>query len=156
MTTSEKAVEVLKSKYGIDARIYKDNVYLSVWNDELSDTIDAEVSSKQVLEWASEYITHNMKYARKCSITHKGMNEGWIDEQTDEYFKNKVDAVKHIKELMDEEIANGGVEFANWKSKNDDDILEIGYNHYGVYYTEWECTGDYQYEEINGVLTEIE
>ena len=95
------------------------------------------------------------RYARQCSITEEGMNEGWINEQTDEYFKNKVDAVKHIKELMDEEIANGGVEFANWKSKDDDDILEIGYNHYGVYYTEWECTEDYQYEEINGVLTEI-
>ena len=56
MTTSEKAVEVLKTKYGIDARIYEDNVYLSVWNDDLSDTIDAEASSKQVLEWASEYV----------------------------------------------------------------------------------------------------
>ena len=55
MTTSEKAVDVLKTKYGIDARIYEDNVYLSVWNDKLSDTIDAEASSKQVLEWASEY-----------------------------------------------------------------------------------------------------
>ena len=56
MKAVNKAVEVLKSKYGIDARIYEDNVYLSVWNDELSDTIDAEVSSKQVLEWASEYV----------------------------------------------------------------------------------------------------
>jgi len=56
MTTSEKAVEVLKTKYGIDARIYEDNVYLSVWNDSLSDTIDVEASSKQVLEWASEYV----------------------------------------------------------------------------------------------------
>ena len=25
---------------------------------------------------------------------------------------------------MDEELANGGVEFVNWKSKNDDDLLE--------------------------------
>lgn len=56
MKAIDKAVEVLKTKYGIDARIYEDNVYLSVWNNELSDTIDAEVSSKQVLEWASEYI----------------------------------------------------------------------------------------------------
>ena len=57
MKVVNKAVEVLKSKYGIDARIYEDNVYLSVWNDDLSDTIDAEASSKQVLEWASEYKT---------------------------------------------------------------------------------------------------
>jgi hypothetical protein len=88
-----------------------------------------------------------MKYARKCSITHKGMNEGWINEQTDEYFKNKVDAVKHIKELMIEETKQTEHQFF---IESTDDILEIGY------YTEWECTEDYQYEEINGVLTEIE
>tara|TARA_R110002111_G_scaffold144750_1_gene210998 strand:+ start:692 stop:1117 length:426 start_codon:yes stop_codon:yes gene_type:complete len=95
------------------------------------------------------------RYARQCSITEEGMNEGWIDEQTDEYFKNKSDVVKHIKELMDEEVANGGVPFVNWKSKKNDDILEIGYNFFNIYWTEWECTEDYQYEEINGVLTEI-
>ena len=55
MTTSEKAVEVLKTKYGIDARIYEDNVYLAVWNDDLSDTIDVEASKGQVEDWASEY-----------------------------------------------------------------------------------------------------
>ena len=55
MTKSEKAVEVLKTKYGIDARIHEDNVYLSVWNNELSDTIDAEVSKGQVEDWALEY-----------------------------------------------------------------------------------------------------
>jgi len=57
MKIVEKAVEVLKTKYGIDARVHGDNLYLSVWNNELSDTIDVEVSSKQVLEWASEYIS---------------------------------------------------------------------------------------------------
>lgn len=98
-----------------------------------------------------------MKYARQCSITHKGMNEGWIDEGSIEYlyFKNKSDVVKHIKNLMDEELANGGVPFVNGKSKKNDDILEIGYNFFNTYWTEWECTEDYQYEEINGVLTEI-
>ena len=55
MTTSEKAVEVLKAKYGIDARIYEDNVYLAVWNDDLSDTIDVEASKGQVKDWAEEY-----------------------------------------------------------------------------------------------------
>ena len=55
MTTSEKAVEVLQSKYGIDARIYEDNVYLAVWNDDLSDTIDVEASKRQVEDWALEH-----------------------------------------------------------------------------------------------------
>jgi hypothetical protein len=55
MTTSEKAVEVLKSKYGIDARVYDNKVYLAVWNDNLSDTIDVEVSKGQVEDWALEH-----------------------------------------------------------------------------------------------------
>lgn len=56
MKLVNKAVEVLKSKYGIDARIYDNKVYLAVWNDNLSDTIDVEASNNQVKEWASEYI----------------------------------------------------------------------------------------------------
>ena len=57
MTTSEKALEVLQNKYGMDARIHDDNLYLAVWNNELSDTIDVEVSQDQVRDWASEYKT---------------------------------------------------------------------------------------------------
>jgi hypothetical protein len=81
-----------------------------------------------------------MKYARECSITNEPMNEGWIDEGSLYYlyFKYQKDVIKHIKELMDEEVANGGVPFVNWKSKNDDDILEIGYNFFNIYWTEWD------------------
>tara|TARA_R100001443_G_C3273629_1_gene158619 strand:- start:163 stop:477 length:315 start_codon:yes stop_codon:yes gene_type:complete len=68
MTTSEKAVDVLKTKYGIDARIYEDNVYLAVWNDDLSDTIDVEASKGQVEDWASEYIPSNKSNKTNKSI----------------------------------------------------------------------------------------
>ena len=60
MTTSEKAVEVLQSKYGIDARIYENNLYLAVWNDELSDTIDVQVSDEQIQEWIKESIEESL------------------------------------------------------------------------------------------------
>ncbi len=93
-----------------------------------------------------------MEYARKCYITGKGMNEGWVDENADKYFKNNVDVIKHIKELMIEETKQTEHQFF---IESTDDILEIGYNHYGVYYTEWDDL-DAEYEEINGVLTEIE
>ena len=65
MTTSEKAVEVLKNEYGIDARIYEDNVYLAVWNDELSDTIDVEASKEQVEDWAAEYEEKKQRYSEE-------------------------------------------------------------------------------------------
>jgi len=92
-----------------------------------------------------------MKYARKCTKTGKGMNEGWIDEDTDEYFKYKADAVIHIKEIMSEEFPMG---WENIDDKSDDDILDIGYNHYGVYYTEWDDS-DAEYEEIEGEMYRI-
>ena len=57
MKLVEKAVEVLKTKYGMDARVHESNLYLSVWNNELSDTIDVEVSQDQVRDWANEYKT---------------------------------------------------------------------------------------------------
>jgi len=91
-----------------------------------------------------------MEYARKCSVTGEGMNNGWINEQTYEYFKYKKDVINYIKSIMkkDPMITYGG-------KRSDDDILEVGYNYYDVYYTEWEYSEDMQYIEINGVLTEI-
>ena len=64
-------------------------------------------------------------WSRQCSFTQEGMNEGWIDEDNITYF-NYID-----------------------------DILEIGYNHYNIYYTEWEDEDDLQYKETNGIITEL-
>jgi len=62
MKIVEKALEVLQNKYGMDGRIHESKnprkmskLYLSVWNNELSDTIDVEASKDQVRDWASEY-----------------------------------------------------------------------------------------------------
>jgi hypothetical protein len=60
MTILERAVEILQTKYGIDARIYENNLYLSVWNDELSDTIDVQVSDEQIQEWVKESIEESL------------------------------------------------------------------------------------------------
>ena len=60
MTILERAVEILQTKYGIDARIYENNLYLAVWNDELSDTIDVQVSDEQIQEWVKESIEESL------------------------------------------------------------------------------------------------
>lgn len=60
MTILERAVEILQTKYGIDARIYENNLYLAVWNDELSDTIDVQVSDEQIQEWIKESIEESL------------------------------------------------------------------------------------------------
>lgn len=38
-----------------------------------------------------------LKYARKCSVTGKGMNEGWVVEDHDMYFKKQKDAKAYVK-----------------------------------------------------------
>jgi len=94
--------------------------------------------------------TKQKLYARKCSVTNKGMNKGYIDEQTDKYFKYKEDVIKHIKECIQYETIK-----PNLNKMNDDDIIEYGYNHYNIYFTEWECKEDYQYKEVKGKLIEL-
>tara|TARA_R110000803_G_scaffold7715_2_gene24842 strand:+ start:562 stop:942 length:381 start_codon:yes stop_codon:yes gene_type:complete len=55
MKTIDKAVCVLKNKYSTDSTIIHGNLYISLWNNDLSDTIDVEVSQDQVRDWANEY-----------------------------------------------------------------------------------------------------
>tara|TARA_S200002703_G_scaffold92613_1_gene80046 strand:+ start:440 stop:733 length:294 start_codon:yes stop_codon:yes gene_type:complete len=89
-------------------------------------------------------------YARKCSITNEGMNEGWLDEQNLMYFKYVKDVIKYIKECMQYETIK-----PNLNQMNDDDIIEYGYNHYDIYFTEWECEFDLQYKKVNNKLIEL-
>jgi len=83
-----------------------------------------------------------MKYARKCSFSGKGMNKGWYI--FGEYYS---------EQSMADEVAafNGYDDFeqmfeAEWEDNDNEEC----------YYTEWEDEDDYQYEEVDGVLTEIE
>ena len=78
-----------------------------------------------------------MRYARKCSWSGKGMNEGWVI--FGEYYSTI--------EMADEVAAfNGYADFEEmYKAENRED----------VYYTQWEDESDYQYEEVNGELIEI-
>ena len=55
MRTIDKAVDVLKNKYSTDSTIIHGKLYISLWNNDLSDTIDVEVSQDQVRNWASKY-----------------------------------------------------------------------------------------------------
>lgn len=76
------------------------------------------------------------KFARRCSVTGMGMNSGWTNEEF--YIKDKEHAVAKVISYIREEISNGGDYNIDLNKASDDDILEFGYNHYGIYYTEWE------------------
>ena len=94
-----------------------------------------------------------MKYARQCSVTGEGMNEGYFF-QDEIYIKHKKDLINLLrsKEWIAENEYGNDIEV---NAYNDDDLLEWAYNDEIYYWTEWECPEDYEYEEINGVLTEI-
>tara|TARA_R110000823_G_scaffold269968_1_gene389649 strand:+ start:500 stop:682 length:183 start_codon:yes stop_codon:yes gene_type:complete len=55
MNTINKAQEVFKTKYGIDCRVYKNKLYISAWNNDLSDTVDIEVSVHQIEYLSKQY-----------------------------------------------------------------------------------------------------
>jgi hypothetical protein len=76
------------------------------------------------------------KFARQCDKCKQGMNEGYVINGGDEYYCD--DKCLHQEYTPEEwyEMSNG----------DDDDS----------YWTEWEDDDDYQYELINGILTEIE
>ena len=65
---------------------------------------------------------------------------------------HELDSVQSEDDLTELESA---VERAKKGMETDEDLLLIGYHTDYLYYTEWECDDDIQYQEVNGVLTKI-
>jgi hypothetical protein len=89
------------------------------------------------------------KFARQCSITGEGMNEGYVYYDGDMYFKYEKDFVMFLRYQNEhiEDIWNLSDEF----------ILSESYELGEYYYTEWEDEDDYQYyEDENGKIFEIQ
>ena len=118
-----------------------------------------------------------MKYARRCDVTGEGMNEGWVWGDGVFYTKHEKDTLAECRKDRDgilfgvDELTQFNVndnDAESWdelveaiaRAKNneetDEDLLLIGYQGDYLYYTEWECEEDFQYEEINGKLIEIQ
>ena len=116
-----------------------------------------------------------MKYARKCSITGEGMNVGWVWGDGIFYTKHEKDTLAECRtdrKYILSEIHNlkphnvndrhrwdeleDAISRAEEGKETDEDLLLIAYQQDYLYYTEWECEEDFQYEEINGKLIEIQ
>ena len=116
-----------------------------------------------------------MKYARKCSITGEGMNQGWCWGEGVFYTKSEKSTLAECRSDRDailrevdgltplnvqdnerwDELVEA-IERARNNEETDEDLLLIGYQGDYVYYTEWEDESEHQYEEINGKLIEIQ
>jgi hypothetical protein len=118
-------------------------------------------------------------FARKCSVTGNGMNEGWVWGEGVYYtptleltlaecrndrgyilegvYKNtplaEYDTVQTPEEMGESQEA---LDRAEKGEDTDEDILLIGYHTDYLYSTEWDDSEDVQYQEKEGVLTKIE
>jgi hypothetical protein len=86
-----------------------------------------------------------MKYARKCSITGEGMNEGWCWGDGVYYSKYEKDTIGELR-----------MDYPEHSKLTDEELIEWAVEEEGVlYWTTWEDESEHQYEEINGKLIEI-
>ncbi len=149
--TSYKEVRTKFQQLVKEARAEANEIYTDEYDQFYFD--GSEGSEKIYITEHNVY--ENERYARQCSITEEGMNQGWYDEDEGMYFKYKKDAVKYIKGLMLNTFeSEGDSAFDIDKYKKDDDILDVGYNHFNTYWTSWECETELQYKLVDGVLEE--
>ena len=84
------------------------------------------------------------KYAKQCSITGEGMNEGYVYYDGEMYFKYEKDFVLFLRYQND-----------IW-DLSDEFILNESYDNGEYYYTEWEDEEDFEYcEDLMGNLHKI-
>ena len=81
-------------------------------------------------------MTNRILFARQCSATGEGMNEGWVGFWGGVYFKYEQDAL-------------------NWCQSNGYKDIDDAYDKEALYYTEWEDEGEYEYALQDGVLVEL-
>jgi hypothetical protein len=99
-----------------------------------------------------EPLIEGEKFARKCSVTGEGMDQGYVVQDGEIYFKYKNDLVRHLREL-DWEDCNGN---RSQNIKHDGDLMDFFHNEEYYYWTSWDGYVDYEYVVKNGVLVEIE
>jgi hypothetical protein len=87
-------------------------------------------------------------WARKCSATGEGMNEGYCVFDGEEYFKYEKDLIKYLRnrEQSPSDESSG---------LSDEFLLNEAYELDEYYWTKWEDITDYQYFEQDGKLIEI-
>jgi hypothetical protein len=93
------------------------------------------------------------RFARKCDITNKGINEGYVIGDGDMYIGTKEDFLVHLKSLN--YIDCNGVKQPQ-QDMSDDDLMQYYFNDDYYYWTEWESISDDFYFTADGVEVEID
>jgi len=90
--------------------------------------------------------TNKILWARQCDVTEEGMNEGWCWGDGHFYTKSYETTIIELRK-----------DYPDKKYLADDELLAFAVEvDERLYYTEWECEDDIQWEEVNGELIEFE
>ena len=82
------------------------------------------------------------KFARKCSATGKGINEGYCVNDGDFYFSEESQLVKWLRDR----------DVDGTKELSDEFILKEAYDLEEYYYTEWDVEDEDEWYDENGKL----
>jgi hypothetical protein len=85
------------------------------------------------------------KFARRCDITGRGFNEGYVVGDGELFFGNEEDLLYHLREL-DWEDCNG----LKSKDLEVDQLLEYFYNENYYYYTEYDEVDEDEWYDAEG------
>ena len=91
-------------------------------------------------------------WARQCSITGEGMNEGYLFNDT-VYIANDKDLIDTLRGQDYTAEDEDGTQLYPSKM-TDQELMEWAYNDEIYYWTEWDDDEDVQYAEIDGVMYE--
>jgi hypothetical protein len=85
------------------------------------------------------------KFARKCSITGKGINQGFVVGDGDMYFGEEADLLEHLKTLEWENL--DGVKSSDIAES---ELMDYFSNEEYFYWTEWEEIDEDDYYDADG------
>jgi hypothetical protein len=77
------------------------------------------------------------KYARKCDVTGKGMNEGWCWDEGAFYTKTEEATISELRKKIAEGYNPTLLGIEELLEKPDDELLGIAYDEGLFYWTEW-------------------
>jgi hypothetical protein len=93
------------------------------------------------------------RFARRCDVTKKGMNEGYVIVDGDMYIASKDDLLEHLRGLHWEDADGNEV---NELGYGDDEFIEYFYNEEYCYWTEWnEVDDDFCFTEDGELIETI-
>lgn len=78
------------------------------------------------------------KFARKCSVTGKGMNDGYVFNDGEMYFYNESDLIVFLRGREDN------------NDLSDDFLLKEAYDNEEYYYTEWDEVDEDEWYDAEG------